>query len=281
MASWLASPGPAGSAEYVSSEAVAVASASVRDARQAFDEILSAVGEDSEFAGDLRKFQAETGINIGLDIADSLGTDVTFAVERPTVPVPGWVVAFEALNPGALDETARRLVEAYNSHREPEQLEVILSRETVNGRDWQLISVGVEPLALHWTYDRGYLVASTDRAVAARAIAIRESGLPLIHTAGFQQRFPATASLHHSGFFWFNTNGVLADLASLVSSPAIEKLMGSREPVLVVVDGEAEQISAASRTRLTSWLLDALLVGGSVHLNQGANEGGEQQTEHL
>ena len=287
MASWLASPGPAGSAEYVSSEAVAVASASVGDARQAFDEILSAVGEDSEFAEELRKFEAETGVNIGLDIADSLGTDVTFAVERPSVPVPGWVVAFEAVNPGALDETARRLVESYNASLDPEQAQLTLSRETVNGRDWQSISTGSEPMTLHWTYDRGYLVASTDRAVAARAIAIRESGSPLIHTAGFQQRFPATSSLHHSGFFWFNTNGVLADLASLVASPAIEKLMGSREPVLVVVDGEAEQIRATSRTRLTSWLLDMLLVGGSVHLNQGADQGanqsgsGVQQAERL
>ena len=276
MASWLASAGPAGSAEYVSSEAVVVASASVRDARQAFDEILSAVGEESEFTEELREFEAETGVNIGLDIADSLGTDVTFAVERPSVPVPGWVVAFEAVNPGALDETARRLVESYNANLDPEQTELTLSRETVNGRDWQSISAGSSSVALHWTYDRGYLIASTDRAVAARAIAIRDSGSPLIHTAGFQQRFPAMSSLHHSGFFWFNTNGVLADLASLVPSPAIEKLLGSREPVLVVVDGGAEQIRAASRTRLTSWLLDALLVGGSVHLNQGADQSADQ-----
>ena len=272
MASWLASPGPAGSAEYVSSEAVVVASAAVRDPRQAFDEILSALGEDSEFAQELRTFEAETGVNIGLDIADSLGTDVTFAVERPSVPMPGWVIVFEAVNPGALDETARRLVETYNTHRDPEQIQLTLSQETVNGRDWHSISVDSEFMGLHWTYDRGYLIASMDRAIAARAVAVRESGSALIQTAGFQQRFPATSSLHHSGFFWFNTNGVLADLAALVSSPAIEKLMGSRDPVLVVVDGEAEQISAASRTRLTSWLLDALLVGGSIHLDQGADQ---------
>ena len=278
MASWLASPGPAGSAEYVSSDAIVALSASVRDPRQAFDEIVSRLGDDSEFAAEIKEFESETGISIGLDVAASLGTDVTFAVERPSVPVPGWVIAFEAMNPGALDETARRLVEAYNnsvSDTESNQ-SLVFTEATVNGRVWRSIALGltgdedivgglVRSMELHWTYDGGYLIASTDRALALRAIAVRESGSPLIHTAHFQQRFPSTAELHHSGFFWFNTNGVVADLASLVESPALNKLLDSREPTLVVFDGEAERIHAASRTRLTSMLLDTMLVGGVGH----------------
>jgi hypothetical protein len=275
MASWLASPGPAGSAEYVSSDAVAVFSASMRDPRQALDETVSLLGDNSEFAAEIEKFESETGISIGLDIAASLGTDVTFAVERPSVPVPGWVIAFETMNPGALDETARRLVEAYNDvMREAEtDYSLTFAEETVNGRAWRSIAPSLtggedtveallRSLELHWTYDRGYLIASTDRALALRAISVRESGSPLIHTARFQQRFPSTSALHHSGFFWFNTNGVVADLASLVESPALDRLLDSRDPTLVVFDGEAERIHAASRTRLTSILLDTMLVGG-------------------
>ena len=250
----------------------------MRDPRQAFDEMVSLLGDDSEFATEIEKFESETGISIGLDIAASLGTDVTFALERPTVPVPGWVIAFEAMNPGALDETARRLVEAYNSSvSETESNQsLVFSEATTNGRAWRSIALGltggegivgglVQSMELHWTYDRGYLIASTDRALALRAIAVRASGSPLIHTARFQQRFPATSDLHHSGFFWFNTNGVVADLASLVESPALNKLLNSREPTLVVFDGEAERIHAASRTRLTSMLLDTMLVGGVGH----------------
>ena len=267
MASWLGSPGPAGSAEYVSSEAVAALSASMRDPRQAFDEIFSLLGEDSKLVAEIEKFESETGISIGLDIAASLGTDVTFAIERPSVPVPGWVIAFETVNPGALDETARRLVESYNQSLEYEQMDhaVTLAEETVNGRTWRSITTGDNGVGLHWTYDRGYFIGSMDRAVATRAIAVRESGSPLIHTARFQQRFPSTSDLHHSGFFWFNTNGVVADLASLVESPALKSLLDSREPMLVVFDGEAERIHAASRTRLTGVLLDTMLLGGIGH----------------
>jgi hypothetical protein len=157
------------------------------------------------------------------------------------------------------------LVDAYNSEQqqsgEPGSL-LTYASETVNGVSWRSITSADGGPVLHWTYDRGYLVAAMDRALAARAIAVRESGSPLVRSAAFQQRFPPTSGLHHSGFFWFNTNGVVAEMASLAKSPALEGLLNSREPILVIFDGEAERIHAASRSRLTGVLLDAVLVRG-------------------
>jgi hypothetical protein len=265
IASWLATPGPAGSAEYVSSEAVAAFSASMRDPRELFDEIIAQLDSESQTAAELAEFEAETGVSVGLDIAASLGTYVTFAVERPAAPLSGWFVAVEALNPGALDEAARRLVDAYNVERQQsgdEGPQLTSAVESVNGVSWRSVAAVDGSEVLHWTYDRGYLIASMDRALAARAIAVRESGSPLIHTSAFQQRFPPTSGLHHSGFFWFNTNGVVAELASMADSPALRGLLDSRDPLLVIFDGEAERIHAASRNRLTGVLLDAVLVNG-------------------
>ncbi len=286
IATWLASPGPAGSAEYVSSSAMAAFSASTRDPRQALDELLALLGEDSELAAEIAEFEAETGISISLDIAASLGADVTFAMERPTIPVPGGFVAFETTNPGALDETARRLVERFNDRANEYQSEqsLIFAQEIVNGRSWRSIKLAgtsrdpveeaLRPVEIHWTYDRGYLVGSIDRALAMQAIAVRESGSALVHSDDFERSFPAMSTLHHSGFFWFNTRGVASDLASLVTSPALKSLLGSREPVLVVFDGEPERIHAASRTRLTSVLLDAVLLSG---VGQSASASDVQQ----
>ena len=265
IASWLATPGPAGSAEYVSSEAVTAFSASMRDPQQAFDEIIAQLGEGSDAAAKLAEFQTETGVSVGLDIAASLGTDLTLAVERPAALFSGWFVAVEAVNPGALDEAARRLVDAYNAQRQESDSEgpqLAYAVADVNGISWRSIAAADGSATLHWTYDRGYLIASMDRALAARAISVRESGSPLIRTAAFQQRFPPTSGLHHSGFFWFNTNGVVAELASMADSPALQSLLNSRDPLLVVFDGEAERIHAASRSRLTGVLLDAVLVNG-------------------
>src|SRR5262249_15762288 len=149
--------------------------------------------------------------------------------------------------------------------------------ETVNGRSWTSLKVGFMPGALYWTYHRGYMIVSSDRALASRAIAIRESGSPLVHSANFQQRFPATSGLHHSGFFWLNTNGVLSQLSGLVDSPAIKSLLNSRDPLLIVLDGETERIRAASRNRLSSLILDAMLVyGQGLKVGQAASPAGQR-----
>jgi hypothetical protein len=99
-----------------------------------------------------------------------------------------------------------------------------------------------------------------DRAVAARAIAVRNSGSSLVRSARFQERHPI-AGLHSSGFLWLNAGGVLSDLGASFNSPALQRLAG-REPLLIVLDGEMERIHAASRTRLTSLILDLMLIHG-------------------
>jgi hypothetical protein len=264
VSSWLAPPGSSGSAEYVSDQAIAVVSGSTRDPRQAFDELLTLAGPESGFAVEIRELESDLGISVGDDIASSLGTDFTFSLEQLSLPAPGGLVVCEVRNPGALDDVVRRLVDARNGELGPEDEDrrITMTQETVNGRTWNRISLPGKPGALNWTYDRGYLVASMDRAVATRAIAVRDAGSSLVHSVLFQERYPVTASLHSSGFFWLNANSVVSDLASLVNSPALQKLAGSREPVLVVVNGEMERIHAASRTRLTSLILDLMLMHG-------------------
>ena len=262
IASWLATPGAAGSAEYISSEAVFALSASTRNPRQAFDELLASLGTAAgNLPAELREFETETGINIANDIAAALGTDFTLIVERPAIPLPAWVGVMEVLNPAVLDATIRRVVDTANL--KDTQHQHTLGQETVNGRVWMTLkSTGTPGVTLYWTYDRGYLIASTDRATAARAIATRENGTPVIRSARFRQALPGSGSLHYSGFVWVNAQGALRDLAGLVENPALKTLLENRDPALIVLNGETERIHAASRTRLTSLLLDVLVAHG-------------------
>ena len=57
--------------------------------------------------------------------------------------------------------------------------------------------------------------------------------------------------MHPSAFAWLNTKGALGIFSALAPNPAVTKLLAERDPVLVVFDGKAEQIHAASRTRLS------------------------------
>jgi hypothetical protein len=249
--SWLAPPAAAGSIEYVSTEALAVLSASTRNPREAFDELVEIIGQNSEFISRLEEFESMTGIWVDDDIASSLGTDFTLAVERVSIPIPEWVMVFEVISPDTLDETVHRLVDAYNQWLPPEKAEsmLIFTQEIIDGRSWNSLKTEIAPVALHWTYNRGYLIAAMDRALAERAIAIRDSGLQLIHSTEFQQRLPISAGLHNSGFFWLNNSDALAEIASMIQSPVLSELIDSQEPTLVMVNAEAEEIRVASRTR--------------------------------
>ena len=79
----------------------------------------------------IQKFESETGVSLSRDIGASLGTDFTFAIERPSLPIPGWVAALEVVRPEVLDDAARRFVDTFNRHLKPEEADrkMILSRK--------------------------------------------------------------------------------------------------------------------------------------------------------
>jgi hypothetical protein len=116
-----------------------------------------------------------------------------------------------------------------------------------------------------WTYDGGYMVAASDRATAERAIATRYGGSALVWSAAFQGQLPASAGLHPSAFVWLNTQGALGIFSALSPNQAVSGLLAERDPVLVVFDGKPEQIHAASRTRLSGAIIDAMLLESLTH----------------
>lgn len=265
VASWLGEPGASGSAEYASTEAFMALSASTKNPRQAFDELVSLISKtDSNFAAELDKFQAETGVNVAGDLASALGSDFTFIVESPRIPIPAWVVAMEVYRPGSIDEAAARFVQAFNAKlpADQQQYKVTLTKTEAGGRVWQTMTSSAAKSPLMWTYDQGYMIVTMDRAIGDRAIAARASGYPLIRSAAFRAQMPGLGTVHHSGFMWINTKGALSELSGLTSNPALKQLLEYRDPVLVVFDGSTERIEAASRTRLTSLVFDVLLAAG-------------------
>ena len=122
------------------------------------------------------------------------------------------------------------------------------------------MKAGGLPFGVTWTYDQGYLVAASDRGSAERAIATRNGGSPLVWSPAFLAQLPSSAGMHPSAFAWLNTKGALGIFSALAPNPALTKLLAERDAVLVVVDGKADQIHAASRTRLTGLIMDVMLL---------------------
>lgn len=264
MASWLHEPGAIGAAEYISSGAIAASASSTRDPREAFDQILALAGSDSEFMSGIRELESEIGISVRDDIAASLGTDFVLALEAMSVTEPQWILAFEVLNAGAIDDAVRRMVQNVNADiaarlgDTSDDDRLTFGEEIVNGRTWKMLYQGTDSTdGFTWTYDRGYLVGSTDRGAVMRAIAVRDAGSSLVRSADFQQQLPSGTGVHSSGFVWVDIGRFAGAIEALGQDTfGIE---GDTQPLLVVVTGEDNRIHWASRTRLTRLIFDLMM----------------------
>jgi hypothetical protein len=186
-----------------------------------------------------------------------------------------WVMASVANNPAVIDSSLRKLVDTFNAELGPDEQSkrIAFAQETAGGRNWNTLRPGGLPLGITWTYHAGYMIAGSDRAVAERAIATRNGGSQLVWSSDFLRQLPSSAGLHPSAFAWLNTRGAFAMLAPLAPSPALRELMAGGDPILVVFDGAAEQIHAASRTRISGLVMNAMLVESLGRAIEGQQSG--------
>ncbi len=263
MASWLADAGSGGAAEYLPSDALLASYVSTREPLHLFEEITAQITKsEPDFERGLAEMDAKLGAGFIQNLTAAFGTEAALALTGFSASGPTWVMASLANNPPVIDSSLQKLVEAFNAELGPDAQakRIVFEQETAGGRTWSTIRPGGLPLHFTWTYDRGYLVAASARGVAERAIAIRNAGSPLVWSPEFLGQLPSSAGLHPSAFAWLNTKGAFGLLSSLASNSALGNLVAGRDPVLVVFDGSAEQIHAASRTRVTGLLMDVMLI---------------------
>jgi hypothetical protein len=263
MGSWLADAGSGGAAEYLPADALLAGYVSTREPLQLFEDFTAQLTKSEPgFADGLAAMDEKLGAGFAQNLTAALGTESAMAVMGVSVSGPTWVVATVANNPAVIDNSLQKLVDTFNAELAPdEQSErIAFTQENVNGRTWSTMKPGGLPLGVTWTYDGGYMVAASDRAVAERAIATRNGGSPLVWSRAFLDQLPSSAGLHPPAFAWVNAKGALGMLSTLSSNPAVGELAAGRDPILVMFDASPERIHAASRTRITGLIMDAMLI---------------------
>jgi FecR-like protein len=263
MASWLADAGSGGAAEYLPADVLLAGYVSTREPLQLFEELTAQLTKsEPDFEHGLATMDEKLGAGFIQNLTAALGTEAALAVTGLSVSGPTWVMASLTNNPPVIDSSLQKLVETFNAELGPDEQgkRIVFEQESAGGRTWSTIKPGGLPLGITWTYDRGYMVAGSDRAVAERAIATRNGGSLLVWSPDFLGQLPSSAGLHPSAFAWLNTKGALGILSALAPSPALGELVAGRDPILVVFDGTAEQIHAASRTRITGLIMDVMLI---------------------
>ena len=277
VASWLADAGSGGAAEYLPADALVAGYVSMREPLQMFEELTALMTRsEPEFASGLKSLEEKLGASFVQNLTAAVGTEAALALTGFSTSGPMWVMAALANNPAVIDSSLQKLVETFNAALGPDEQfkRIVFEQEIARGRTWSRVRTEGLPLGIIWTYDAGYMVAGTDRAVAERAIAARNGGFPLVWSSDFLGQLPSSAGLYPSAFAWLNTKGDFAMLSPLAPSPALGELMARRDPILVVFDGSAGQIRAASRTHMSGLIMDLMLIeslGGVIQGQPGAD----------
>jgi len=262
MASWLADSGSGGAAEYLPADALVAGYVSMREPGQLFEEFSRLMTNQQEsFQRDLSEVEQKLGVGFVGTLSAAIGTETAFALHGFSASGPTWTLVALANDPTVIDNSLAKLVDTFNAELPPDQQDkrAVLGEENAGGRIWKTLRTGSLPFGVTWTYDAGYLVAASERGTGERAIATRNGGAALVWSAAFQAQLPASAGIHPSAFGWVNTKGALGILSTLSQNQAATGLLAERDPVLVVFDGKPEQIHAASRTRVSGAIIDAVL----------------------
>lgn len=257
--SWLATPGPMGSLEYISPEANVVAGFVVKNPASMVDDLLGVLETVSP---DLRKTldqQASSrGLNIRNDIAAPLGGEFAFAIDGPILPIPSWKLVFEVNEPTHLQNTLERVVDEVNKEA---------AKFGKKGLAWQQADLGGRKyytlkssdfglVEVNYTYANGYMIVAASRALVERALTARDSGYSLLHSAKFTAGLPADGNANFSAVFYHNIGGLVpTGLASTAAknlpsgpSEAVKAITSAMPPTLAYAYASGDSITFMANT---------------------------------
>ncbi len=270
MMSWLASPAPMGSLEFISPDATFATSLVIRNPGAAFNDILAQLAGDNavQVQQALDEFRAKTGVDLQTDIANSLGGELTIALDGSLVP-PAWKIVCEVYNQSRLQWAIEQMITTAGRESQG-QLTAQLTKETSGGRTYYTVSSPQAPVQAVYTYVDGYLVAGPSKENLTLSLQNRATGNTLTHSEKFRGQLPRNGFANFSAIAYQNFGpafGAIAD--QLKSSGALtaaqqesaSSLTANREPSLIYAYGEADRIIFASTGSFFGLTLDSLLSG--------------------
>ena len=264
LASWLAAPAPIGGLDFVSTEAGAVAAFISKNPADMLDDVLNvadAGGKDA--SAKIAEGESELKIQFHRDLADTLGGEVTIALDGPILPTPSWKIVAEAKDPGRLQSTIQQLVTDVNDHVKGEHPGLALEQNAANGLTFYTIrsTDATKPFEATYTFTDGYMILGPSRALVMNAIAIHQNGNSLAHSADFRALLPQDEQPDVSAVLYQNLAPVIQPIAQQLSASQLQSLKqiaAETKPSVVCAYGESNAIRVASSSRLFGFDLNTL-----------------------
>ena len=256
VASWLGSPAPIGSLDFLTPNASLAAATLTKDPAAIADDLIAMAAHKRGGSVDWNAINSELGINLRDDLAGNLGGDFLVALDGPVLPTPAWKAVIEVNNADGLENALERILAAINNHEQQDprahRLQIVSSVD--NSRRYYTVhdaTAGTDFAV--YTYDDGYMVIAANRAELENALQAHESGNSLARSAAFRSLLPKDANENYSAVAYQNLSPVLTPLLSQFSgqsADALRKLAADAKPTVICAWGRDNSIEAESDSRL-------------------------------
>jgi ferric-dicitrate binding protein FerR (iron transport regulator) len=256
LASWLAAPAPIGGLDFVSKDAGAVAAFISKNPADMLDDVLNiANASGTKASANIARGESELKIRFHQDLVDTLGGEVTLALDGPILPTPSWKIVAEVKDPGRLQSTIQQLVTDANDHLKEGHAGMALDQETANGLIFYTIRHldATKPFEATYTFTDGYMILGPSKALVMNAIVIHQSGNSMAHSADFRALLPQDEQADVSAVLYQNLAPVIGPIAQQLSASQLQSLKqiaAETKPSVVCAYGEANAIRVASSSRL-------------------------------
>ncbi len=254
VASWLASPGPIGSLDFVSPNAAVAAATLTKDPAAIADDLM-AMAQTNGHGVNWGEIDSKLQIDVRNDLMANLGGDFTFALDGPVLPTPSWKMVVEVNNPTALESALEKLVLAIHNQAEGTQAHVLtIEPNTANSVQYYTVrDVTAGTVVAEYTFADGFMVLAPNRAILLDALKTHASGNSLARSAAFRASLPRDENENYSSVGYQNLSPVLTPLLSQLSgetAEAIQKLASDSRPTVICAWGMENRIEVASDSRL-------------------------------
>jgi hypothetical protein len=261
--------------DFVSKDAGVVAAFVSKNPGDMLDDVLRiANASDTNASANIARGESELKIRFHQDLADTLGGEVTFALDGPILPTPSWKVVAEVRDPGRLQSTIQQLVLDVNEHvkqrgteagseAQAQHEELALEQQVANGLTFYTIrsSGETKPYEITYTFTDGYMILAPSRALVMNAIVIHQNGNSLAHSADFRALLPQDEHADVSAVLYQNLAPVIGPIAQQLTPSqmqSLQQIAAETKPSVVCAYGEDNAIRVATSSRLFGFDLNTL-----------------------
>jgi type II secretory pathway pseudopilin PulG len=274
VAAWLAAPGPLGSLDFLSPDAMMATGVLLKNPADIFDDIsdLANASNPNSLAAIT---QMEQGLKVSLrsDLLAQLTGEIAVELDTPgATATPAWKAALRVKDPQRLQTTLSTIFTAmhWNAQRHDDG---DLTYHTVE------IPSAQKTLEIGYTFVDGYLVIGSSREATAEAVRLHRTGGSLAKFEKFQAALPppplseASAVFYEDPSAWlaFNLRQAPPAIAGLFSQVSLEK-----SPIVLCAYGEEtalRQVSTSGGVDVAGvMIVAAIAIPNLMRAREAANE---------